>query len=1024
MDTRHDASSTPPATLDAADSPSGISANPTIPAASSAASVWNDDSEKRNNSQEMTQDTRLVNPTKAAFLRKAGNSFPGRQGNSNDGLGALSDRATATMQNTPRHKVEDKCTSGCGTSANASPFFRKALGRKVVKKIQPLVSLERPGAQHKGAITAQSNPFFNKNRDRKLASLKEWRLKHATAMQSAASPPVIRRIPGFAATMEDNPFFIRDSSRKVARAVESRLSSLSQSLSEMASEYCNLKLASDEAPISEFCLVNRTLAYEIYNLRANDLERSLYHMASNLWEKILRPRLSTRRNLEQLTSQLLLKNRTLAYDIYDIWGDRLGRSLCHLECYSWDRFIGPRLSAKRKIDQLLNHYNEKEEAYSHLKYLSTKWSNSFRDLRVTVRYLAREKDLAMHPDRREYWLSQDHLLSIFHSNVQRAIHGYRACYREKLLFTGPYADLWQVKKQLIKPTREVDSPKPSDVINTLFDACESGDKLESYPNIFPNVFGPVYRNFYLPLMSIPETSRDPTQDMHLRQLDALAPFDIVLQSGLTIEHELQYLVKTLDDRIGLWAWLDAHSLGHHRFNLKNAGHAFRANRGELAALYTDFAHVNWIRLKIDRKLRDMEVSDLSNEYRSFAILNPISKDITCFNQWVDAICGERIQQRIAISGERLQWSNRALSWRSVIRVPASPIQKPVGIVKPEDVPTVHYMKRPSSGMVTGQGSSRPTTTALAAGWQRATHMLPSTRRPYSWESTATNEAATRQQFQTRQDSPAKASAMPKYWSHRLHKGPDGKGIVVHYCRNLSSTEEVARHFLDDEVIGFDLEWKIQASNDIQSNLSLIQIANEKRIALFHIALFKPATGLHDFVAPSLRQILESPNITKVGVSIKADCTRLRKYLGINSRGIFELSHLHKLVKYCQSNPKLINKRLVNLSEQVEEHFGLPLMKDGEVRCSNWSRPLNYDQVQYAAADPFACICLFNTMDQKRQSMDPVPPRPAHAELDLPIRIGEEEEETVTELMVKRKTRKVVEIPESPTADATVDGKSS
>jgi len=203
-------------------------------------------------------------------------------------------------------------------------------------------------------------------------------------------------------------------------------------------------------------------------------------------------------------------------------------------------------------------------------------------------------------------------------------------------------------------------------------------------------------------------------------------------------------------------------------------------------------------------------------------------------------------------------------------------------------------------------------------------------------------------------------------------------------------EDVAQYFLDDEVIGFDMEWKASATyaDGIKDNVSMIQLASEKRVALFHVASFI-GTDPKQFVAPSLRKIMESPNITKVGVSIKADCTRLRKFLGVNTRGIFELSHLHRLIKYSQSEPKLVNKRLVNLNDQVEEHFGLPLMKEAEVRCSDWTRPLNYDQVQYAANDPYACICLFKAMDGKRQAMIPMPPRPAHAELDLPIRLVEE-----------------------------------
>lgn len=43
----------------------------------------------------------------------------------------------------------------------------------------------------------------------------------------------------------------------------------------------------------------------------------------------------------------------------------------------------------------------------------------------------------------------------------------------------------------------------------------------------------------------------------------------------------------------------------------------------------------------------------------------------------------------------------------------------------------------------------------------------------------------------------------------------------------------------------------------------------------------------------------------------------------------------------------------------------------------------------AATDPYACICLFNIMEQKRVAMDPMPPRPAHAELNLPILLPRE-----------------------------------
>ena len=69
----------------------------------------------------------------------------------------------------------------------------------------------------------------------------------------------------------------------------------------------------------------------------------------------------------------------------------------------------------------------------------------------------------------------------------------------------------------------------------------------------------------------------------------------------------------------------------------------------------------------------------------------------------------------------------------------------------------------------------------------------------------------------------------------------------------------------------------------------------------------------------------------------ADCTRLRNFMGIEARGLIELSHLYKLVRFSISGDhSKIDKRLVALAQQVHEHLLLPLSK-GEVRASDWSQ---------------------------------------------------------------------------------------
>ena len=242
---------------------------------------------------------------------------------------------------------------------------------------------------------------------------------------------------------------------------------------------------------------------------------------------------------------------------------------------------------------------------------------------------------------------------------------------------------------------------------------------------------------------------------------------------------------------------------------------------------------------------------------------------------------------------------------------------------------------------------------------------------------------------------AAQGAPESFWSYALYRGPQSKKPTVHYCKSVMTTERVIQmYFANKKVLGFDIEWAPDymhfKNKGPRTALSLIQIASENRIGLFHIAQYPKRENEtpESLVAPALRRIMEDPGITKVGVAIKADCTRLRKNLSINSQGLFELSHLYKLVKFSESkDTHLINKMLVSLANQVQEHLHLPLFK-GEVRGSDWSQKLNLEQIMYAASDPYAAVQLYYTLDAKRKRLEPTPPLPWHAELNRPIRVAE------------------------------------
>ncbi|KAI4244461.1 MAG: hypothetical protein L6R40_002928 [Gallowayella cf. fulva] len=233
------------------------------------------------------------------------------------------------------------------------------------------------------------------------------------------------------------------------------------------------------------------------------------------------------------------------------------------------------------------------------------------------------------------------------------------------------------------------------------------------------------------------------------------------------------------------------------------------------------------------------------------------------------------------------------------------------------------------------------------------------------------------------------SSRSAYWQYSLYEGPKGEKVKVHYCKSLETTERIARLFLNESVIGFDIEWKPSATvrDGIRKNVALIQLASEERIALFHVARFSKDDTIESLVAPTVKEIMGSSAITKVGVSVKGDCSRLKRYMSIDSNGLLELSHLYKLVKFSITDVKKIDRRMVALAKQVEEHLMLPMYKDTSVRGSDWSKDLNIEQIYYAASDSYAGFQLYHILNNKRLSLSPLPPLPPHAELDLPIRLA-------------------------------------
>jgi hypothetical protein len=231
-----------------------------------------------------------------------------------------------------------------------------------------------------------------------------------------------------------------------------------------------------------------------------------------------------------------------------------------------------------------------------------------------------------------------------------------------------------------------------------------------------------------------------------------------------------------------------------------------------------------------------------------------------------------------------------------------------------------------------------------------------------------------------------------FWSHKYYRDKYNLQPSVITCTTKDAADEALSLLLDEKVLGLDFEWleRARPKDGIKANMSLVQIASESCIILIQIARFSGAT-VEKLLPTNLKKLLEDPSITKAGVCIRADCTRLEKYLGVRTRGMFELSHLYKLVKHSQGpqeDARHINKRAVNLAQQVEEHLGLPLDKDLDIRTSRWNMPLSSKQEEYAADDAYCCHRLYHVLEEKRKLIRPTPPRPKHVEDDYPIMLAD------------------------------------
>lgn len=157
-------------------------------------------------------------------------------------------------------------------------------------------------------------------------------------------------------------------------------------------------------------------------------------------------------------------------------------------------------------------------------------------------------------------------------------------------------------------------------------------------------------------------------------------------------------------------------------------------------------------------------------------------------------------------------------------------------------------------------------------------------------------------------------------------------------------------------VGFDTETKPTFTKDaVREGPHVIQFALHDRAFIVQVGANPPI----DF----LRAVIGSDRIVKVGFGLASDRGLLMKKLGIELRGVVELTQVLRALRY---------KHALGVRAAVAIVLGRRFQKSKSVTTSNWAVPkLAANQVLYAANDAYAALAVFEAL--QAAAGRPIPP---------------------------------------------------
>lgn len=168
----------------------------------------------------------------------------------------------------------------------------------------------------------------------------------------------------------------------------------------------------------------------------------------------------------------------------------------------------------------------------------------------------------------------------------------------------------------------------------------------------------------------------------------------------------------------------------------------------------------------------------------------------------------------------------------------------------------------------------------------------------------------------------------------------GKIVVI---QSKDEADKAVDFLLRQSVLGIDTETRPSFKKGVSHKVALLQISTEDICFLFRINY----TGITE----SIKTLLESEKVMKVGLSLKDDIRQLTMKRNFTPGSFLDLQHV---VKEMGIKDMSLQKIYANL-------FGKRISKGQQL--SNWEIDVLTDaQKKYASTDAWACLKIYNELE--------------------------------------------------------------